>query len=80
MAQNYYASLSADFSRPGRVSPEQGERLIQEAERFIALKADALPEITADYDRDTIERENKEWWPTHCEALRRGRGDLLRGE
>lgn len=80
MAQNYYASLSADFSRPGLVTPEQGDRLIQEAERFIGLKSPTLPEINSNDDRDTIERENKEWWPTHCEALRRGRGDLLRGE
>lgn len=27
-----------------------------------------------------IEHENKEWWPTHCEALRQGRGDILTGE
>ncbi|MHC2207982.1 hypothetical protein ACVLD2_002172 [Paenibacillus sp. PvR052] len=26
---------------------------------------------------EQIERENKEWWPTHCEALRQGRADIL---
>lgn len=80
MAQNYYQHLSADFSRPGLVTPEQGDQLIDQAERFIAMKAPELPALGSDAERSTIEQENKEWWPTHCEALRRGRGDLLRGE
>ena len=24
--------------------------------------------------------QNRQWWPTHCEALRQGRGDILTGE
>jgi hypothetical protein len=80
MAQNYYKDLSADFSRPGLVSQADGDRLIREAELFIAMKVEALPAIGPELTPATIEQENKAWWPTHCEALRRGRGDLLRGE
>lgn len=76
----YYEHLSADFSRPGRVSREQGDQLIAQSEAFVALKEDTLPPIDSRYPSEQIEAENKEWWPTHCEALRRGRGDLLRGE
>lgn len=80
MAKNYYEGLSGNFSRPGLVSLALGETLIQQAENFIALKEAGLPEIDANYSREQIEEENKAWWPTHCEALRRARGDLLRGE
>ena len=80
MAKNYYEGLSANFSRAGLVSPELGATLIQQAADFIAQKEGVLPEIDANYTRETIEEENKAWWPTHCEALRQARGDLLRGE
>lgn len=80
MAKNYYQELSADFSRPGLVTSQQGDALIEQAAAFIALKEPNLPELDGSYGRDQIEAENKAWWPTHCEALRRGRGDLLRGE
>ncbi|WP_255144105.1 hypothetical protein [Synechococcus sp. EJ6-Ellesmere] len=72
--------MSADFSRPGLVSKQLGDELIQQADAFNALKESELPAIDALYDSATIEKENKEWWPTHCEALRRARADLLRGE
>ena len=42
--------------------------------------ADKLPEINAGYTLTQIEKENREWWPTHCEALRQARGDILTGE
>ena len=80
IAKNYYEGLSGNFSRPGLVSLALGETLIQQAEDFIALKEADLPEIDANYSRYLIEEENKAWSPTHCEALRRARGDLLRGE
>jgi hypothetical protein len=80
MAKNYYEGLSADYSRPGLVSADQGALLLKQAEDIIKLKEDVLPEINADYTAAQIEAENKAWWPTHCEALRRARGDLLRGE
>lgn len=80
MAKNYYQELSADYSRPGLVTPEQGDALIRDAEAYIALKQGSLPEMDSSYPREQIEAENKEWWPTHCEALRRGRGDLLTAE
>jgi hypothetical protein len=80
MSRNYYGQLSADFSRPGLVSKELGDQLIKDADIFIAQKEDVLPSIDSSYNTAQIELENKEWWPTHCEALRRARGDLLRGE
>ena len=77
---NYYAELAADYSKPVRVSLEMANNLIAKAERFIELKQDTLPEIQADYTLEQMEKENKEWWPTHCEALRQGRGDILTAE
>jgi hypothetical protein len=77
---NYYQDLSADYSRPGLISPDLAKKLIVEAERIISLKEDKLPEINADYPIEQIQQENKDWWPTHCEALRQGRGDILTAE
>ncbi len=77
---NYYRDLAADYSTPEPVPKHIGDKLIADAERYIAMKERALPEISARYTLEQIERENKEWWPSHCEALRRGRGDLLTGE
>jgi hypothetical protein len=77
---NYYQDLAADYSKPDLVPKDQGDRLIAKAEKFIAMKQATLPAISPDYSLEQIEWENKEWWPTHCEALRRGRGDLLTGE
>ena len=77
---SYYQELSADYSRPGLVSEEMQQKLIQMAELFVAQKEDTLPEVNSNYTLEQIEQENKEWWPTHCEALRRGRGDILTGE
>jgi hypothetical protein len=77
---NYYTGLDADYSRPGLVSRELGDRLIQKAIAFNAAREPALPAIDAAYPAQTIEQENREWWPTHCEALRRGRGDILTAE
>ena len=77
---NYYQGLVADYSKPDPVPPELAEQLLLKAEKFIALKEEILPAIAFDYTLEQIERENKEWWPTHCEALRQGRGELLTGE
>jgi hypothetical protein len=77
---NYYQDLSANYSLPGLISPELATQLISEAERILTLKEDTLPEIDANYTLEQIEQENKDWWPTHCEALRQGRGDILTGE
>ncbi|BAT56905.1 ethyl tert-butyl ether degradation EthD (plasmid) [Nostoc sp. NIES-3756] len=77
---NYYKDLAADYSRPGLVSPYIAKKLIEDAEKFWAMKEATLPEISPYYTLEQIERENKEWWPTHCEALRQGRGDILTGE
>ena len=77
---NFYKELAADYSRPEPVEPQLASKLIRQAEEFIALKEKELPTIGAVYPLEQIEKENKEWWPTHCEALRQGRGDLLTGE
>jgi hypothetical protein len=77
---NYYQNLSANYSQPGLVSPELASKLIWEAEKFLSLKENHLPAITPDYSLEQIEQENKAWWPTHCEALRQARGDILTGE
>ncbi len=77
---NFYEELSADYSTPVPVSRSVSDRMIADAERFIRMKERTLPEITARYSLEVIEEENKEWWPSHCEALRRGRGDLLTAE
>lgn len=80
MRTNYYKDLLADYSKPGLVSPELGRKLLRDAQKYIALREDRLPEIGPRYTLAQIEQENKEWWPTHCEALRQGRSDLLAGE
>ncbi|MCB9076547.1 MAG: hypothetical protein H6631_03065 [Anaerolineaceae bacterium] len=77
---NYYKDLAADYSKPDPVPQEIGDKLIEDAEKFIELKEATLPAIGADYTLEQIEQENKDWWPTHCEALRRGRGDILTAE
>lgn len=77
---NYYQDLTADYSKPDPIEPELAARLIEDSARFVAMKEARLPDIGPDYTLQQIEAENKEWWPTHCEALRQGRGDLLTGE
>jgi hypothetical protein len=78
--RNYYEGLVADYSRPEPVPEEIGRKLLQAAEAYVARKEASLPAVGPDYPLERIEAENKEWWPTHCEALRRGRGDLLTAE
>ena len=78
--RNYYESLAADYSTTRLVPEETARKLLEAAREFIARKQPSLPAISLDYPLSQIEEENREWWPTHCEALRRGRGDLLTGE
>jgi hypothetical protein len=80
MRTNYYQELSADYSTPNRLSATEAKKQLRYAQKFIALREEKMPEITEQYTLAQIERENKEWWPTHCEALRQGRGDLLAEE
>ena len=77
---NYYKDLSADYSRPGLVSKAQQQQLIEDALRFARAKESTLPTVDKSYSLEQIEKENREWWPTHCEALRQGRGDILTAE
>ena len=78
--QNYYKDLIADYSRPGLISEELQAKLIQRSKEIGELQEAELPAIDADYTLEQIEAENREFWPTHCEALRQGRGDLLTKE
>ena len=80
MRTNDYKDLPTDYSKLGLVSAELGQKLLRNAEKYIALREDRLPEIGPAYNLERVERENKDWWPTHCEALRQGRGDLLAEE
>ena len=80
MRRNHYADLAADYSRPGLVPDAVRARMIEEAGRFAAMKEPQLPAIDGAYPPERIEAENRDWWPTHCEALRQGRGDLLSAE
>lgn len=77
---NYYKELAADYSRPIPVPSNIADKLIADALRYISMKEATLPAINAKYSLEQIEKENKEWWPTHCEALRQARGDILTGE
>ena len=77
---NYYQELAADYSKPQPVSAETAGKLIALAEQFAAKRENPLPAIDNNYTMEQIEKENKEWWPTHCESLRQGRGDILNKE
>lgn len=77
---NYYSELCADYSKPELVDNELVVKLLKHAETYISRREETLPEITSEYSLLQIERENKNWWPTHCEAFRQGRGDILAGE
>lgn len=77
---NYYNNLSADYSQPRVVSNRLAVKLLRDAESYISLCEKNLPQITLEYGLAQIEQENKDWWPTHCEALRQGRGDILAEE
>ncbi|MCI4626963.1 MAG: hypothetical protein L3V56_13540 [Candidatus Magnetoovum sp. WYHC-5] len=77
---NYYKDLSADYSKPGLVSDDMKAKLIDLAIKIVGMKELVLPVVDSSYTLEQIEKENKEWWPTHCEALRQGRGDILTGE
>ena len=76
----YYQGLAADYSRPDAVGAGVRDRLVALAEEYARLKEAILPEVDENYSWEQIEQENKDWWPTHCEALRQGRGDILTAE
>ena len=74
---NYYQELLADYSKAKLVSNELAIQLLNDAEKYISLREEILPEISSEFTLAQIEQENKDWWPTHCEALRQGRADIL---
>jgi hypothetical protein len=77
---SYYSDLIADYSKMDLVPSAVASKLLEDAARYIAMKEPVLPVVGRDYTLQQIEAENKAWWPTHCEALRQGRGDLLTAE
>jgi hypothetical protein len=77
---SYYKNLSADFSRPGLVSLAQKSALVETMQTIHGLNARTMPAIDNEYTLETIQRENMEWFPTHCNALREERFDLLDNE
>ncbi len=78
--RNYYESMPADFSRPGLVSPDMQSKLIEKSKYFQTFIEPVMPPVGPDYTITQIEQENREWWPSHPEALRQGRFDLLEHE
>jgi hypothetical protein len=44
---NYYEDLSADYSKPEPVSYELVIQLLNDAETYISLREETLPEITS---------------------------------
>ena len=77
---NYYTELSADYSNTKPIAQEIRDDLLALALKINSMKEPALPEIGPTLSLQQIEDENREWWPTHCEALRQGRGDILTEE
>ncbi len=77
---NYYKDLSGDYSKPDMISDELKKKLIDDAWKYARMKEAKLPEVGKDYPLEQIEKENKEWWPTHCEALRQANGEILTAE
>jgi hypothetical protein len=77
---NCYLDLAADYSKTVLIPKPLATRLLDEALAYTQLCEDVLPIIDKEYDLRQIEAENRDWWPTHCEALRQGRGDLLAQE
>jgi hypothetical protein len=78
--KNYYNDLIADYSKPEPIAKELADKLLIDALKYVSMKEAALPAIDFNYPASQMEKENKEWWPTHCEALRQARGDILTGE
>ena len=77
---NYYKELTANYSKPGLISKVMSDKLLSQGEKITKFLEATQPEIGITYSFSHIERENKEWWPTHCEALRKGRVDILKNE
>lgn len=78
--KNYYEDMKADFSIPVATPAKLADQLITEALDYTNQVEGALPDIDDSYPLELIEQENKDWWPTHCEALRQGNVQILTDE
>jgi hypothetical protein len=47
---NYYQELFAEYSKPGLVSNERVVKLLNDAQRYISLRKETLPEIWLSLD------------------------------
>jgi hypothetical protein len=74
---NYYHNLAANYSKPGLVPAELRKRLVEDNDQYSRLIEPSMPAIDAKYPKAQVEAENKAWFPSHCEALRSRRFDLL---
>jgi hypothetical protein len=72
MRTNHYLGFWADYSRVCHVPDDTKLEPMKLAETIALREEKALPAIGPDYRAEAIEVQNKEWWPTHCEALRPG--------
>jgi len=77
---NYYRDLRADYSRPGLVAAGLRQQLLEDNARYHRMIEPAMPPLDLPSGKAHIEAENREWFPTHCEALRSMRFDLLVAE
>src|SRR5262249_3324651 len=75
-----YQHLAADFSRPGPLGAALALRLTDDYQRYMALRQEALPPITAEYSLARVEAENREGWPARCAVIRLGRFELMARE
>jgi hypothetical protein len=74
---NYWIGLAADFSRVDSVTKEREAALVQRSAEIQPLKEHKQPAFDDVYTPEQVMAENKEWFPTHCAALRNRRFDLL---
>lgn len=73
---DYYKGMTKGFTLP-EAKDTKSKKLIALAKKLIKMRSKELPRT---FDPKKIEKENQEWWPTHCEALRQGKGDILAQE
>lgn len=77
---NYYEGMAADYSTPRPIPKNVADDLLAKALDYTKQVEQELPVLNGDYSPERIEQENRDWWPTHCEALRQGRVDILTDE
>jgi hypothetical protein len=72
-----YQTLVADYSKPGLVPADLRLQLLAANDGYSRRMETTAPVLDIGYSKSDIEAENRAWFPSHCEALRSGRFDLL---